>query len=66
MKLQVPAERWLEHWGLTRHEWRRLPAPAAALHVDATTAAVAVADGRNSLRLLGFDPLGDTPFTVRF
>jgi hypothetical protein len=62
---QLPPETWLMHWGLARHCWRRLPAPPAALHVDPTSGAVAVADGRDSVRVLDFDPLADPPFTVR-
>lgn len=62
--MQIPPQRWLEHWGLARHAWKRLPAPVTSLHVDVTTSAIAVADARNPLRLLGFDPLDDPPFAV--
>ncbi len=63
--LQTPRLKWLEHWGLARHAWRRLPAPLVALHVDAATGAVAVADPRHSARLLAFNPLGESAFEVR-
>ena len=62
---QPPPPRWLEHWGLARHAAKRLPAPAACLHVEAGSGAVALANARQSVRLLAFDPLGDPVMAVR-